>query len=90
MFPSLAILKLGKALKLDMKNLISNSLHLMSEEGVEHGIAEIKRSKGLTFAVERVKTKGNMVNQRKVVEPDKNLLSEISSETSEFINIEAG
>ena len=27
---------------------------------------EIKRSKGLTFAVERVKTNANVVNQRKV------------------------
>lgn len=58
---------------------------------MENGYVEIKRSKGLTFAVERVKTKANVVNQRKVEKAkEENLLSEVSSEANEFINIEEG
>ena len=58
---------------------------------MENGYVEIKRSKGLTFAVERVKTHANVVNQRKVEKAkEENLLSEVSSEANEFINIEEG
>ena len=58
---------------------------------MENDYVEIKRSKGLTFAVERVKTNANVVNQRKVEKAkEENLLSEVSSEANEFINIEEG